>query len=67
MYASEDIQPMTVTLTFSYEADVFEGENDMYALAKEEGEYLSREIKKSIEELTPVQGFKLTVQPDLTH
>jgi len=65
MISSEDTQPMEVTITYTYDADVFDGEKDMVRLAKEEQDYLEEELRSAIEDVSPVHNFHLTVKPKL--
>lgn len=67
MITSENIQRMTVSIEFDYEADVFEGDgDDMYVLAEDEKDYLEKAVRDCLEDITPITNFDLTVTPDFS-
>lgn len=65
--SDKNTQKMQVTVTYEYDAEVFDGEdNDMYAVAKEEEKFLQGEFDFLInEELQEVNNIKVAVKPRL--
>lgn len=67
MIADKNTQKMLVTVTYEYEADVFEDEDDMYLLAKQEEKFLESEFTALInDDISPATNINVTVKPELT-
>lgn len=50
---------------YTYEEEIFEGENDMYAVAEDAQKYIEKEIYDSVQSIGPVTNFGVKVKPQL--
>lgn len=67
MNSDKNTQKMRVTVTYEYDAEVFDGEDDdMYAVAREEEKFLQGEFDVIInDELAVARNIKVSVKPQL--
>lgn len=64
--SDKNTQKMLVTVTYEYDEEIFDGENDMYEVAEDAKKYIEEDIYTAAQSMGPVENFKVNVKPQLT-
>lgn len=59
-------QTMQVTVTYRYQEEIFDGENDMYAVADDAKKYIERDFERFLSDGGSVSDIEVKVIPKLT-